>query len=81
MLTIPFYQNQLLHQLESRFEGQSDAERALDRFEREGREFFERVRGGYLNLAAAQSGRIRVIDASRALDIIKKDIEITVLSL
>ena len=55
--------------------------KALDRFEREGREFFERVRGGYLNLAAAQSGRIRVIDASRALDIIKKDVEITILSL
>ena len=55
--------------------------KALDRFEREGREFFERVRGGYLNLAAAQSGRIRVIDASRALDIIKKDVQITVLSL
>jgi dTMP kinase len=55
--------------------------KALDRFEREGREFFERVRGGYLNLAATQSGRIRVIDASRALDIIKKDVEITLLSL
>lgn len=55
--------------------------KALDRFEREGREFFERVRGGYLNLAAAQSGRIRVIDASRALDIIKKDVELTVISL
>lgn len=55
--------------------------KALDRFEREGREFFERVRRGYLNLAAAQSGRIRVIDASRALDIIKKDVEITILSL
>lgn len=55
--------------------------KALDRFEREGREFFERVRGGYLNLAAAQPGRIRVIDASRALDIIKKDVEITILSL
>ena len=55
--------------------------KALDRFEREGREFFERVRGGYLNLAAAQSGRIRVIDASRALDMIKKDVEIIILSL
>ena len=55
--------------------------KALDRFEREGREFFERVRRGYLNLAAAQSGRIRVIDASRALDIIKKDVKITILSL
>lgn len=55
--------------------------KALDRFEREGRAFFERVRAGYLNLAAAQSGRIRVIDASRALDIIKKEVEITTLSL
>jgi dTMP kinase len=55
--------------------------KALDRFEREGREFFERVRGGYLNLAAAQSGRVRVIDASRALDAIKKEVEVTLLSL
>lgn len=39
--------------------------KALDRFEREGREFFERVRGSYLAQAAAEPGRIRVVDASR----------------
>ncbi len=36
-----------------------------DRFEREGRGFFERVRTAYLERAAADPGRVRVIDASR----------------
>lgn len=40
------------------------AGKALDRFEREDREFFERVRGSYLAQAAAAPARIRVIDAS-----------------
>ena len=40
------------------------AGRALDRFEREDRAFFERVRSAYLALAKSESGRIRVIDAS-----------------
>ena len=40
------------------------AGRAHDHFEREERAFFERVRGRYLELAAAEPGRIRVIDAS-----------------
>lgn len=39
--------------------------RALDRFEREDRAFFERVRAAYLAIAKAEPGRIRVIDASR----------------
>jgi len=38
--------------------------RALDRFEREDRAFFERVRSAYLALAKAEPKRIRVIDAS-----------------
>jgi dTMP kinase len=38
--------------------------KALDRFEREDREFFERVRQSYLAQAAAEPARIRVIDAS-----------------
>lgn len=37
----------------------------LDRFEREDREFFERVRAAYLQRAAAEPARMRVIDASR----------------
>lgn len=40
---------------------------APDRFEREGREFFDRVRAAYLQLAAAEPGRFRVIDAARPL--------------
>ena len=39
--------------------------RKLDRFEREDRAFFARVRGAYLELAKGDPGRIRVIDASR----------------
>jgi dTMP kinase len=49
--------------------------RLPDRFEREGREFFERVRQAYLALAHANPERIRILDASRTLDIIKKEIE------
>ncbi len=40
---------------------------APDRFEREQRAFFERVRAGYLALAEREPERIRVIDASRPL--------------
>jgi dTMP kinase len=41
------------------------AGRALDRFEREDRTFFERVRAAYLALARSEPARVRVIDASR----------------
>lgn len=46
----------------------------LDRFEREQRDFFERVRQGYLNQAQAEPGRYRLIDASRPLDQVQGDI-------
>jgi dTMP kinase len=49
--------------------------RAPDRFERENREFFERVRQEYLGLARSDPERIRVVDASRSLDDIKKEIQ------
>ena len=38
-----------------------------DRFERENEAFFERVREGYLQRAAAAPARIRVVDATRSL--------------
>lgn len=39
---------------------------AADRFDAEGERFFERVRRGYLEIAAAEPERVRVIDASRS---------------
>ena len=42
--------------------------RALDRFEAEKRDFFERVRETYRNLAEREPGRVRIIDGSRTLD-------------
>lgn len=38
---------------------------AGDRFEDESREFFERVRQGYLRIAAAEPGRVRILDAGQ----------------
>jgi dTMP kinase len=44
---------------------------APDRFEREQRAFFERVRQAYLDQAAAQPGRYRVIDAGQPLEVVQ----------
>jgi dTMP kinase len=46
----------------------------LDRFEREDRAFYERVRAAYLELARAEPQRVRVIDASRDMAEIRKAI-------
>jgi dTMP kinase len=48
--------------------------RALDRFEREDRAFFERVRASYLEAAATEPERVRVIDATLDLEAIRKSI-------
>ena len=47
----------------------------LDRFEREDRAFFERVRSAYLAQARAEPARIRVIDASVEVVAVRKAIE------
>ena len=39
--------------------------RALDRFEREDKAFFTRVRGAYLERAKGEPSRMRIVDASR----------------
>jgi dTMP kinase len=49
--------------------------RDLDRFEREDRPFFDRVREAYLERGQAEPGRIRIIDSSAALDSIQKEVE------
>ncbi len=50
-------------------------ERILDRFEQEEADFHERVRQCYLQRAGQSDGRIRVVQADRTVDEIKKSIE------
>jgi dTMP kinase len=49
---------------------------ALDRFEREAAAFHERVREGYLARAAQAPLRIKVVDGSRPLDEVRKELEV-----
>jgi dTMP kinase len=49
--------------------------KTLDRFEREDRAFFERVRASYLERARAEPKRVRVIDATAAVPEIRKSLE------
>ena len=51
------------------------AKAQADRFEREDRGFFERVRAGYLERATAEPRRLRVVDGSKPLAEVKKEIE------
>jgi dTMP kinase len=48
----------------------------LDRFEREKEDFFQRVRGGYLERATRFPGRIRIIDATSTVSEVRKELEI-----
>ena len=43
-----------------------------DRFEREGPEFFERVRNGYLERAKAGGDRYRIVDASQSIQNVRR---------
>jgi dTMP kinase len=46
-----------------------------DRFELESKSFFERVRAAYLERAAADPRRMRVVQGGRPLAEVKKDVE------
>jgi dTMP kinase len=46
-----------------------------DRFESEHRDFFEKVRNGYLQIAAREPGRVQVIDAAPALEQVQEKIK------
>ena len=45
-----------------------------DRFEREEREFHQKIREGYLTLAEAEPERYRIIDASREAAVVHRDV-------
>jgi dTMP kinase len=49
--------------------------RQPDRFETEGRGFFDRVRGAYRELAEREPDRVRLIDGTKPPEEVKKDIE------
>jgi dTMP kinase len=51
---------------------------ALDRMERSGREFYERVRKGYLSLAREHADRVLLIDGAREVNAIADDVELAV---
>lgn len=51
------------------------AERVLDRFEQERVDFHERVRHAYLDRAAAQPQRVRVVQGDRPLEVIRSELE------
>jgi dTMP kinase len=53
--------------------------RSLDRIERESEEFFDAVRAGYLKLALENPDRIVLVDASRPVDAIAKEIQSAIL--
>jgi dTMP kinase len=52
-----------------------------DRFESENRGYFERVRAGYLERAAAEPHRLRVIDGRRTVAEVKKEVENIILTI
>ena len=45
-----------------------------DRIESEGRQFFERVRQGYLDAAAAEPEKIKLLDGSKSVDDLTKEV-------
>lgn len=57
--------------LESRYAG---SEESHDRFEREARDFHQRVRDGYHQLAEREPARFRVVDSNRPIEAVSADI-------
>ncbi|TBU79307.1 dTMP kinase [Pseudomonas daroniae] len=47
----------------------------LDRFEQEGRDFFEAVRATYLQRANAEPARYRILDAAQSLEAVQRDLD------
>ena len=47
---------------------------AKDRMESSGIEFFNRVREGYLKIAAQETARVKVLDATKSIDEVQQDV-------
>ncbi len=52
----------------------ADGAGSADRFEREAREFHDRVRDGYHQLAEREPERFRMVDSDRAIDVVSNEI-------
>lgn len=66
---------------ETAWERLSKTGNAADRFEQETRDFFERVRESYLQRAAAEPSRMKVIDSRESISNIQKLLEESVITL
>jgi len=55
--------------------GRRLAKGPADRFEREGLGVFERIRAGYLERAAGDRSRVRVIDGGKSLEEVRNEVE------
>lgn len=55
--------------------GRAGQRGALDRFESEKMDFFEKVRQAYLSIAKQQAERVKIIDASASLDNVQTQIQ------
>ncbi len=58
----------------------TNAAREPDRFELEGRLFFDRVRAAYLRRARESAGRMHIIDGTDTLDNVRKSVENIIVS-
>ena len=56
----------------------ADKRSAPDRFESEAWDFFERIRQGYLSIAAEQPSRVKVIDASQDLPDVQAQVRVAI---
>jgi len=54
--------------------------RVLDRFESEAKDFFERVRKAYQDLAKAEPGRVRIIDGSKLEAKVKEEVNNSIIN-
>lgn len=58
--------------------GRLASARTPDKFEREGAEFFEKLRNAYLTRAKQDPKRFRIINANQALEVVAQKIKVTI---